>query len=84
MVTALAVGFLSGAIEGLFSLLGFGFMRVFEGSFPVGMGFGGGAMLYITVKEVFPEAYSEDKAFATTLGFLAGVLLMLFLDTVSL
>jgi ZIP family zinc transporter len=47
------------------------------------MGFGGGAMLYITVKEVFPEAYSEGKAFATTLGFLAGVLLMLFLDTLS-
>jgi ZIP family zinc transporter len=83
MGTALAVGFLSGVIEGLFSLFGFGFMRVFEGSLPVGMGFGGGAMLYITVKEVFPEAYSEGKAFATTLGFLAGVLLMLFLDTLS-
>jgi ZIP family zinc transporter len=83
MITALAIGFLSGAIEGLFSFLGFGFMRVFEGSLPVGMGFGGGAMLYITVKEVFPEAYSEGRTFATTLGFLAGVLLMLFLDTVS-
>jgi ZIP family zinc transporter len=83
MITALAVGFLSGAIEWLFSLLGFGFMKVFEGSLPVGMGFGGGAMLYITVKEVFPEAYAEGRAFATTLGFLTGVLLMLFLDTVS-
>jgi ZIP family zinc transporter len=84
MITALAIGFLSGAIEGLFSLLGFGFMKVFEGSLPVGIGFGGGAMLYITVKEVFPEAYSEGKAFATTIGFLAGVLVMLFLDTLSL
>jgi ZIP family zinc transporter len=84
MITALAVGFLRDAIEGLFSLLGFGFMRAFEGSLPVGMGFGGGAMLYITVKEVFPEAYSEGRTFATTLGFLAGVLLMLFLETVSL
>ena len=83
IITALAIGFLSGTIEGLFSLLGFGFMRVFEGSLPVGMGFGGGALLYITVKEVFPEAYSEGKAFATTLGFLAGVLLMLFLDMLS-
>jgi zinc transporter ZupT len=26
------------------------------------MGFGGGAMLYITVKEVFPEAYSEGRS----------------------
>jgi len=83
MGTALVIGFLSGAIEGLFSLLGFGFMRIFEGSLPVGMGFGGGAMLYITVKEVFPEAYSEGRVLATTLGFLAGVLLMLFLDTLS-
>jgi ZIP family zinc transporter len=63
MGTALTIGFLSGAIEGLFSLFGFGFMRVFEGSLPVGMGFGGGAMLYITVKEVFPEAYSEGRVF---------------------
>jgi ZIP family zinc transporter len=83
MGTALSIGFLSGGIEGLFSLFGFGFMRIFEGSLPVGMGFGGGAMLYITVKEVFPEAYLEGRAFATTLGFLVGVLLMLFLDTVS-
>lgn len=74
---------MSGAIEVFFSLFGFGFMKVFEGSLSVGMGFGGGAMLYITVKEVFPEAYSEGNAFATTLGFLAGVLLMLFLDTLS-
>ena len=48
-----------------------------------GDGFGKGATLYITVKEIFPEAYSEGRTFATTLGFFAGVLLMLFLDTVN-
>jgi hypothetical protein len=37
----------------------------------------------ITVKKVFPKAYSEGRTFAIILGFLAGVLLMLFLDTVS-
>ncbi len=47
----------------------------------MGLGIGGGAMIYITVKEVFPEVYAEGSQMVSTLGFLLGFLLMLFLDT---
>ena len=48
---------------------------------PIGLGLGGGAMIYITAKEVFPEAYSEGKHTQSTVAFLVGLLLMLLLDT---
>ncbi len=82
--TAIMLGFFSGLIEGLFSLAGFLFMKGFAQTLAVGLGFGGGAMLYVTVKEVFPEAYSEGRGFYSTLGFLLGLLTMLFLDTLDL
>ena len=34
-------------------------------------------MIYITAKEVFPEAYSEGKHTQSTVAFLVGLLLML-------
>jgi len=81
---AIMLGFFSGLIEGIFSLMGFLFMKGFMQTLAVGLGFGGGAMLYVTVKEVFPEAYSEGSSFYTTLSFLFGMLVMLFLDTLDL
>jgi len=74
-------GFLSGLLESLFALLGYGLFEVFQGLLPVGMGFGGGAMVYVTVKEVFPEAYAEGRHTLSTLAFLIGFLIMLFLDS---
>ncbi len=78
---SLWVGFLSGLLESLFALLGYAFFELFGSFLAVGLGFGGGAMVYITAKEVFPEAYAEGKHTQTTLAFLLGLLLMLFLDT---
>ncbi len=75
------VGFLSGFLEALFSLIGYAFFEVFKNLLAVGLGFGGGAMVYITAKEVFPEAYAEGKHTQSTIAFLLGLLLMLFLDT---
>ena len=82
--TAIALGFLSGLVEGFFSFVGFLFLKGLTQSLAVGLGFGGGAMLYVTVKEVFPEAYSDGGSVYTTLSFLLGVLTMLFLDTIDL
>ncbi|WP_258870468.1 hypothetical protein [Pyrobaculum aerophilum] len=46
------------------------------------MGIAGGAMIYVTVAELYPDIYAEgkDKKYPTY-GFVAGTLLMLFLDT---
>lgn len=75
------IGFLSGLLEALFSLIGYAFFEGFRDFLAFGLGFGGGAMVYITAKEVFPEAYSEGKHTQATIAFLLGLLLMLFLDT---
>jgi ZIP family zinc transporter len=75
------VGIISGIAESMFCFLGFYTFEVFSVLLPVGLGLGGGAMIYITVKEVFPEAYSQGSHVVSTLGFLAGFLLMLLLDT---
>ncbi len=75
------VGFLSGLLEALFAIVGYAFFEVFGSLLAMGLGFGGGAMIYITAKEVFPEAYAEGKHTQSTIAFLFGLLLMLFLDT---
>jgi len=75
------VGIISGIAESMFCFLGFYTFEVFSVLLPVGLGLGGGAMIYITVKEVFPEVYSQGSHVVSTLGFLAGFLLMLLLDT---
>lgn len=81
VLTPLWVGFISGLIETFFAVLGFALFEVFNNLLAVGLGFAGGAMVYITVKEVFPEAYAEGNHTKSTIAFLLGLLLMLFLDT---
>ena len=80
----LMVGVVSGLVEALFSFLGYYLFEVFNQVIAFGLGMGGGAMIYITVKEVFPEVYSESSHTKTTLSFLLGFLLMLFLDSLSI
>ncbi|RMH81340.1 MAG: ZIP family metal transporter [Acidobacteria bacterium] len=77
----LFMGFLSGLLEFFFALGGYIFFELFKNLLAFGLGFGGGAMVYVTAKEVFPEAYAEGKHTLSTLAFLLGLLLMLFLDT---
>ncbi|QWK19933.1 MAG: ZIP family metal transporter [Hydrogenobacter thermophilus] len=81
IMVPIVAGVLSGIVESLFCLLGFYTFDTFRNFLALGLGIGGGAMIYITVKEVFPEVYSEGSHTVSTLGFLAGFLLMLFLDT---
>ena len=46
------------------------------------MGVAGGAMLYVTVAELYPDIYAEGRRKTyPTFGFITGVLLMLYLDT---
>ncbi len=60
--------------------MGYAFLELFGGFLAMGLGFGGGAMVYITAKKVFPEAYAEGKHTHSTIAFLLGLLLMLFFD----
>lgn len=76
------LGVLSGVSEAVTALLSAYFFTRFSILLPYGLGAAGGAMLYITIKEVVPEVYAhKGREFWMTLGFFAGFLLMLYLDS---
>ena len=74
------VGILSGFSEFLFTVFGGFVFSSFTLLLPLGLSLAGGAMIYVTVKEVFPQIYKKDGQNFITIGFLVGLLLMLYLD----
>ncbi|ANF22157.1 ZIP family metal transporter [Thermococcus piezophilus] len=76
------IGILSGLAEMAMVIVGAVFFTAFEWSLPYGLGLAGGAMLYVTVKEMIPEIYKrEENDILVTLGFFVGFYVMLFLDS---
>jgi len=75
------IGILSGFSEFVFTILGGFTFSVLSFMLPFGLAFAGGAMIYVTVKEVFPQVYRNKHESIVTFGFLIGLLLMLYLDT---
>ncbi|WP_297435773.1 ZIP family metal transporter [Thermococcus sp.] len=76
------MGVLSGLAEMAMVLVGAYFFTLFSWLLPYGLGMAGGAMLYVTVKEMIPEIYRMEKnETLVTLGFFAGFYVMLFLDS---
>ncbi len=76
------IGILSGVAELLMVLVGAFFFHSFENLLPYGLSLAGGAMLYVTVKEMIPEIYKrEENEIIVTLGFFLGFYTMLFLDS---
>ncbi|MEZ0346334.1 MAG: ZIP family metal transporter [Infirmifilum sp.] len=77
------IGVLSGLSETLMAVVGALLFSQTAWLLPLGMGFAGGAMLYVTLKEAIPEVYREEEPpLKITLGFLIGFYLMLFLDSI--
>ena len=75
------IGILSGFSEFVFTILGGFTFSIFSFLLPFGLSVAGGAMIYVTVKEVFPQVYRNKHETIVTAGFLVGLLLMLYLDT---
>jgi ZIP family zinc transporter len=76
------MGALSGVAEWIMVLVGAFFFTLFHGFLPYGLGLAGGAMLYVTVKEMIPEIYRHEKnELIVTAGFFIGFYIMLFLDS---
>ncbi|MDK2983669.1 MAG: zinc transporter, family [Thermococcaceae archaeon] len=76
------MGALSGVAEWIMVLVGAFFFTIFHSLLPYGLGLAGGAMLYVTVKEMIPEIYKHEKnELLVTAGFFLGFYIMLFLDS---
>ena len=78
----LLIGFLSGFSEFLTAIIGGWTFSILKFLLPLGLSMAGGAMIYVTVKEVFPEVYKSERERLITCSFLTGFLVMLILDTV--
>ncbi len=54
----------------------------FEPLLPVGLGFAGGAMIYLTVSELIPDALEDGGKSLTAWGVMVGLCTMLFITTI--
>ncbi|MFB6218461.1 MAG: ZIP family metal transporter, partial [Halobacteriaceae archaeon] len=55
-------------------------VRVAEPLLPYAMGFAAGAMLFVISDEIVPETHTRGNERVATLGTMAGVIVMLYLD----
>jgi ZIP family zinc transporter len=74
------MGCLSGAVEPIFGLLTVLIASVIAPYLPWLLSFAAGAMFYVVVEELIPEAHLGDHSNAGTMSVMAGFLLMMILD----
>lgn len=74
------VGFRAGLVEIPLTLLGAWAVQFAEPLLPYAMGFAAGAMLFVISDEIIPETHRTGHERQATMGTLAGVMIMLYLD----
>lgn len=77
-----AIGSLSGAVEPLGGLLVVLLASFITPILPYMLAFAAGAMLYVVVEELIPEASEGEHSNLSTIGFALGFVLMMVLDVV--
>jgi len=78
------IGLLSGLSEAIFVVVGAYMFSFFSILLPLGLSFSGGAMLYVVIKEIFPQIYKSENEKLITLYFLLGLIIMLSLDSLKI
>ncbi|MBQ6056869.1 MAG: ZIP family metal transporter [Treponema sp.] len=73
-------GTLSGAVEPLAAVITILLTRAVLPFLPYFLSFAAGAMVYVVVEELLPEASRDDKTDICTIGFAIGFALMMVLD----
>jgi zinc transporter, ZIP family len=73
-------GMLSGAVEPAAAELTILLTRAVETALPYLLSFAAGAMIYVVIEELIPEATRDEKTDICTIGFAIGFALMMVLD----
>ena len=73
-------GVLSGVVEPVGAVLTLLAAQLVIPALPYFLSFAAGAMLYVVVEELIPEAHLGEHSHPGTLGVLAGFLVMMVLD----
>ena len=77
---AFGVGVLSGIVEPISAVITLALTAVISAALPYILSFAAGAMIYVTVEELIPEAHDENGGGICALSVMAGFLLMMILD----
>ena len=77
---AFLYGFLSGVVEPIAALLAIGLTTIVTTILPYTLGFAAGAMIYVVVEELIPEANEGEHSNLATIGLAVGFVLMMILD----
>ena len=75
------IGAVSGLVEPIAAILTILLIGFIAPALPYLLAFAAGAMMYVVVEELIPEAQSEPHSNIPTLGFTAGFVLMMILDS---
>ena len=75
------IGALSGIVEPIAAVLTILLIGFIAPTLPYLLAFAAGAMMYVVVEELIPEAQTEPHSNIPTLGFTAGFVLMMILDS---
>jgi ZIP family zinc transporter len=73
---------MSGGIpEPVAAVVGFGLVQLSKQLFPVAAGFAAGAMMTVIFREMIPSSHGHGYSDTSTITFIAGFILMMFIDT---
>jgi ZIP family zinc transporter len=77
---AFLYGQASGLVEPVAGVLGATAVLLVRPLLPYALAFAAGAMIYVVVEELIPEAQQEEDTHAATVGAMLGFALMMLLD----
>ena len=70
----------SGLVEPIAGMLGAYLVLIMKPILPFALSFAAGAMIYVVVEELIPEAQNDSNTDLSTIGVMIGFALMMFLD----
>ncbi len=77
---AFVIALLTGLVEPIGALLGFGLVQIFQQILPFILALAGGAMLFVISDEIIPETHSGGFERQATYGIIVGFIIMMIMD----